>query len=1306
MFGQGSPRHWREPPTCPTRKVVVGGWAFLLWMVLSSAPAFSAEGAPGALRLRFEWGGGARKAWTGEVSVDRGRLSQLEPLGIEADEPGAMWVEEDRIRIAHRSGRTYDAFDVLLVADADATLSIKLGDGEAAEGSVTLRVPVASIGREVFSSELDQQGNRLLIRRAPGDRMRVEFSRDTLVFAPDENFSFTLHPQLPEIAPGTPVRVVARLNAARSTNVIWSRDYDVRLPVENETPLALPFDVPLPAAEGAYDVQLLVFERSLRQRLVNVVLPQPLAERKVQVVVVSPDARSTPHLAQVPWQHVGEINPANPGWWKRLVQLPQLTLIPGWPQGPLRSGDAMPAQHPLGAVIRFAQQTSPSDTTWEAYPLPIDRVGAPHILEVDYPSDVAQHLGISIIEPNASGAVLPIGLDSGVYVLPDTNHAAPRTLKHRLVFWPTTKTPMVLLVQRSRRTPAAFTKLRVLAGPERLPTALPASRAGDQRLVTAFYDRPLFPENFSATGVFDEWSGQTIDDWETFFQGGTRLSDYLGYAGYNSLMLNVWGDGSAIYPSEHLQSTPRYDTGLLGTSGRDPQRKDVLEMLLRVFDRNQMKLIPALQFAAPLPELEAVLRKGGAEAEGIELIGPDGSRWLDQNLADRNLAPYYNPLHERVQEAMLEVARELVTRYGDHPSFAGVAVQLSAETYAQLPGAEWGLDDVTVARFAAETGIKVPAATGPQRYSVRAAFLLGSERSAWLTWRAKTLADFYDRMQRELATIHPQTKLYLAGTGLFEGAAAQQQLRPALPQSSKLEPVLLELGLQPALYTNNDDLIFMRPRRIGPPDPLYARAIDLQLNTSSELETQLAEASQPANLFYHPRQRLRLRSFEQQSPFGEAQTYALLVTHSVPAAMWNRQRFTRAIAQRDPVMLCDGGWLLPLGQEDAVRPLFSVFRQLPATGFQTSSASRQPVTVRTLSRKADTLVYLVNDSPWPVELTVHLEASTDCSVAELSETGFGAAKPLEQSNAGTQWTLTMQPFDLLAAKLSKADVTVKQLDIKLPEAVELTLNEQIADLGSRAAALANQSELTALTNPDMEQLGPPGTLVGWSLVSDQGVEATLDADRPYAGQHALRLTSTRQVASLQSDLFDTPATGRLAVKVWLRAESTHRQPVLRLAVEGVHDGKTYYRYAPVGGHGPGSVPMQTEWTSYIFQVDDLPTEGVEQIRVRFDLMGPGTVWIDEVQLYQLKFNMNERVELSKILESARRALNTGDLSDCLRILQGYWPQFLAQNVEPLEVPLARQAQLPARPRTPASESKDDTRPLDRLRGVLPKWPFQ
>ena len=70
------------------------------------------------------------------------------------------------------------------------------------------------------------------------------------------------------------------------------------------------------------------------------------------------------------------------------------------------------------------------------------------------------------------------------------------------------------------------------------------------RVAACYFDRPLFPENFSATAELDSWTGQSIDDWQTFFVGGTRLVDYLNHAGYNGLMRAELADGSTISPSE------------------------------------------------------------------------------------------------------------------------------------------------------------------------------------------------------------------------------------------------------------------------------------------------------------------------------------------------------------------------------------------------------------------------------------------------------------------------------------------------------------------------------------------------------------------------------------------------------------------------------------------------------------------------------------------------------------------------------------------------------------------------------------
>ena len=44
-------------------------------------------------------------------------------------------------------------------------------------------------------------------------------------------------------------------------------------------------------------------------------------------------------------------------------------------------------------------------------------------------------------------------------------------------------------------------------------------------------------------------------------------------------------DGSTIYPSRQIEPTPRHDTGVFFANGQDPVRKDVLELLFRLFDR-------------------------------------------------------------------------------------------------------------------------------------------------------------------------------------------------------------------------------------------------------------------------------------------------------------------------------------------------------------------------------------------------------------------------------------------------------------------------------------------------------------------------------------------------------------------------------------------------------------------------------------------------------------------------------------------------------------------------------------------------
>ncbi len=109
-----------------------------------------------------------------------------------------------------------------------------------------------------------------------------------------------------------------------------------------------------------------------------------------------------------------EIDPANPRWYERFVAS---SFLPNLGQGNFGNVALQPWQQSLGTAVQLPANGNSGEIHWQAYPLSITHPGMPHILEVEYPSDLPQMLGISVVEPNAAGAVLPIGLDSGVCVV-------------------------------------------------------------------------------------------------------------------------------------------------------------------------------------------------------------------------------------------------------------------------------------------------------------------------------------------------------------------------------------------------------------------------------------------------------------------------------------------------------------------------------------------------------------------------------------------------------------------------------------------------------------------------------------------------------------------------------------------------------------------------------------------------------------------------------------------------------------------------------------------------------------------------
>ncbi len=1296
MIGQGSPHASRARIAHRARQML---WAILAaLMVFSSLGLQSAAAAETTMRLRIAWGGGTERTWHGSIRLSAGSFSELRALGIEANEPGSIWLAADGIRIREPGLRAYDGVDVLVTADLDATLTVSLAD-DSSKVEKTFEIPLRELADRAHNSVLDSSENRLFVTRSAGDRLRVVCHRENLVFAPGEMFKFELAAHLVD---GTSEGF--HYNAAISSGLggqrVWADEYEAG-PEGTSTTVT----IRVPESEGVYDLTLSAVPSRLRARLYP---NKPLAQRKVQFVVLENRAPADPSEGNL--ARVAEINPVQPRWWKALGNIP---VMAGLRVGPLGNGESAPWEHPtLGPMIQLGPNGRAPNISWEAYPLPVNKPGYAHVVELEYPSDVPQAMGISIVEPNSAGAVMPIGLDSGVYISHEEAENTPELKRHRVVFWPRTKAPLLLITNRRHGSRAVYGKIRIsTAAPSQFPT-LPLTRAEQDgmlgpmfddsrspgRLWAGYLDRPLFAENFSSPEAFDPSSRRSLDDWTTMYRGGLRLVRYLKYVGYGGLMMSVYADGSTIYPSQYLEPTPRYDTGVFFGTAQDPMRKDALELLFRLFDREGLTFVPGLNFASPLPELEALRRSGDPATRGIEWIGADGATWRSRNPARQGLAPYYNLLDERVQAAMLNVVRELVSRYSAHPSFGGLALQLSADGYAQLPGDDWGFDDATVARFEAATGTRVPG-EGALRFAERAKYLTGPGREAWLGWRASVVEQFHRKLASEIAAVRPNAKLYLAGGTMLKSRRAQFRLRPTLPKRALLDETLLELGIEAEAYRDDDNLVLLRPQHLRPSSgPLHAQASDMEINAAPEMDRLFADAALPATLFYHEPQKARLTSFDLKSPFGPANTYMWMVSQMSPSGDRNRRRFIHALAALDAQTMFDGGWLLPLGQEGSLREVLSVYRQLPNQAFETLAGETQPVTIRRLVHDGQTYVYLVNDSPWKVAVSLGVGLPPGVTMERLGDSaGIG---PLESGPGGARCTISLEPYDLVAARFSATTVRLVDPRVSVSEDVRRGLQARIQDLGARVAALNNPQPMAPLENWGFELPQQGEQIVGWTASAAAGSSVAIDTAHRHDGEHSIRLTGGGPSASIVSAPFDPPRTGRIAIDLWLR---TGRQgmPSVRIALEGEHEDGKFNPYGMIPPVGPERVEADG-WVHYHFPIDDVPSEGLSALRVRLDLLSAGEVWLDEIRVFDLPFTPSERFELSKLITLASVKLESGQYADCLRLLEGYWPQFLVANV-PLAQTAAPIADKPAEPPARGEpESKPDM--LESLKEYLPRFP--
>ncbi|MCA9264929.1 MAG: hypothetical protein KDA60_13810, partial [Planctomycetales bacterium] len=1026
------------------------------------------------LRLRIAWGGGAQVEWRGSISLESGTFADAHTLSLASDAPGSLQIQGNKIPITNAVPHSYDAVDVSVTAPLAAKLIVDLSTRGADQAGTTLETTIDQLVSGSANRVVDDTGNSILVRRAPGDSLRVTLPQDHVVFRPGELVTIQVAPHLLPVREGTELNFRAQLRNNQDEGVLWEHSQELAATVQGTAPDHIPLAVPLPIQEGVYNLSLGCYQRSRK----SLWLEKPIASRNVQLVTIAATEQPTSEPPNETWEPLTTIDPTRSKVWERLTVVPSLHRM----RGPLPRSFGNQHIDTVSVGAHTFSRLEPQG--WQAFSLPINEPNRPYLIEIAYPADIEQKFGIALIEPDERGQVLPLAPETAI----DTT--SPESLSHAplasasIIHWPNSTHVYVLITNRDETRPAIFGKIKTSQRDQHLHVESQAASESHRQSVASFA-RPIFPETFASQQAIDPATEKSHDDWETFLVGGRRMVEYLRYVGYSAASITVLCEGSAIYPARQLDPTPKYDSGAYFTNAQDPVRKDVLEMLFRLFDRAGLELIPALELTSPLPALEHELRASLGSGEGIRLVSSP-----HQATPENDDIPTYNILDQRVQRELASAVLHLARRYGHHRSFGGISLTLTPQTPTHLPSAQWGFDRVTRESFSSYVRTReqqVPTSTSSP---VPLGDTAASSRDVWIRWRADVVTQFYRELAGELGDITPQAQLYLSLGGLTKAAMLGKALTPSLTRTQTIDQVLLEMGLDIEQLSELPSLVVVRPQRYDPLASFAAQGVQHELETQPRLDAILDRHARRASNFDHQTSVIPLESFNKHSPFAE-QAFVWLAPQIMPAGPLNRQRFIHALAASDSNQWFDGGWTVMRGQTESVRPLFDQFRRLPSQRFVQFQAdtSLSPVTVRTLVEDGRSYLYLVNDSPWRIETSLKLHLPLEHELQAISP---WQPIPAVQRDASTlTWQVVLEPYDMVAATVASSEFRVLSATRQLPEGVVQHLAQRLKELSIRSSRLSEPHSIDVLSNPGFEAVsspsGPSIGSIGWDASQGKGI---------------------------------------------------------------------------------------------------------------------------------------------------------------------------------------------------------------------------
>lgn len=402
-----------------------------------------------------------------------------------------------------------------------------------------------------------------------------------------------------------------------------------------------------------------------------------------------------------------------------------------------RNGETRIVEKPFGAYrltdsnFGFSRDRGESkNASWAAWKIALPEANAPYVFEFDYPDDAGRSTMFAVRESVEYAYPKTISVDCG-----DEFKLSHKMQTARMIVWPFTREPRVLVTPGALRSNGAIARIRVYKIDAGKLAPLLRAENGKRNYLNFYEEEGSLIGHYSAVRGESATPRQRLDALERYCQ-------LAAHTGFNTLLFGIVVYGGDLYPTWKIHTSP------FGS----PYANDFARMMLLTAEKYGLNVVFDFSYNRK-PALGKYFMTDNCL---LDFRGkPD--YWTFHNFQA-------NPIHPATVAWREGAIREFAERYRDAANFKGIRIRNMTwqnNGVNNFGDIRYGYDDYTVKRFTADTGIAVPTAHSDfRRFAERHAFLTGPKYREWIAWRVGKITGVYAEALAILRSIRPDLGLW------------------------------------------------------------------------------------------------------------------------------------------------------------------------------------------------------------------------------------------------------------------------------------------------------------------------------------------------------------------------------------------------------------------------------------------------------------------------------------------------------------------------------------------------------------------